>query len=399
MSGQTAGVADQLAARIRRRGPVPYDEVIEAALYDRAHGFYATGGAAGRRGDFLTSPEVGPLYGAVIARALDAWWAEMGRPDPFVVVEAAAGRGALAQTVLAASPVCAPALRYVLVERSAALRARQSEHLTLVNPALAFAPLTGSGGGSRSPVARDGPVVVSLAELPSLEQPAVVVANELLDNLAFRVLARTASDWDEVRVGLTEEPVPSGQGDAAASPRSESTRLAEVLVPADDLLVALAERLAPDAEVGSRIPVQDQAAGWLRSALDTAGPGGRAVVFDYAATTADLAARPWRDWLRTYAGHQRAGGPLDHLGHQDITADVCTDQLARVRLPSADRPQADFLRAHGIDALVDEGRHRWAEGAAVGDLAALRARSRVSEAEALCDQASLGAFRALEWLP
>ena len=48
--------------------------------------------AAGRRGDFLTSPEVGPLFGAVLARFLDAEWERIGRPDPFTVVDAGPAR-------------------------------------------------------------------------------------------------------------------------------------------------------------------------------------------------------------------------------------------------------------------------------------------------------------------
>jgi SAM-dependent MidA family methyltransferase len=225
-----------------------------------------------------------------------------------------------------------------------------------------------------------GPVVVSLAELPSAGAPVVVLANELLDNLAFRVLVRSADGWDELRVGL--------DGDA----------LVEQAVAAEDLLAAAAARLAPHAPVGARVPLQDAAAGWLRRALDIAGPGGRVVAIDYAATTGELAERPWSDWLRTYVGQQRGGDPLSEPGSQDITADVCVDQLARVRSPAADRTQADFLREHGIEELVDEGRRTWHERAGIGDLTALRARSRVAEAEALCDPAGLGGFRVLEWL-
>ena len=51
----------------------------------------------------------------------------------------------------------------------------------------------------------------------------------------------------------------------------------------------------------------------------------------------------------------------------------------------------------GIEALVEEGRRTWSERAGVGDLAALRARSRAVEAEALTDPTGLGAFRVLEW--
>jgi len=112
-----------LRDRILREGPVRFDVAVEQLLYGD-EGFFTRGGGAGRRADFLTSPEVGPLFGAVVARALDAEWARLGRPDPFVVVEAAAGRGALARAVLDATPACRPALRYVCVERSAVLRAR-----------------------------------------------------------------------------------------------------------------------------------------------------------------------------------------------------------------------------------------------------------------------------------
>ena len=70
-------------------GPLRVDEFLERALYDPAAGFYGAGrGRAGRRGDFLTSPEVGPLFGAVLARAIEGWWDEAGRPDGDAAVTA-----------------------------------------------------------------------------------------------------------------------------------------------------------------------------------------------------------------------------------------------------------------------------------------------------------------------
>jgi SAM-dependent MidA family methyltransferase len=65
--------------------------------------------------------------------------------------------------------------------------------------------------------------------------------------------------------------------------------------------------------------------------------------------------------------------------------------------PSLDRTQAEFLAAHGIDDLVAAARATWHERAHLGDLEALRARSRVGEADALTDPTGLGAFRVLEW--
>ena len=60
--------SDELeAAIIAAGGAIRFDEFMRIALYG-SHGFYTTGGQAGRRGDFITSPEVGPLFGAVLAR-------------------------------------------------------------------------------------------------------------------------------------------------------------------------------------------------------------------------------------------------------------------------------------------------------------------------------------------
>jgi SAM-dependent MidA family methyltransferase len=288
-----------------------------------------------------------------VARAIDAWWVTAGRPDRCTVVEAGAGPGTLARAVLAAEPACAAALRYVLVERSAAQRDLH---------------------GSRA----DG-AVATLADLPAVQGPCAVLANELLDNLPFDLVQRTADGWAEVRVDVDDD-----------------ARLAEVLVPTD---AAPLDERAPDAPIGARLPVQHAAQAWLRAALAVTGAEahGWVLAIDYAAPSAELATRPPDAWLRTYRRHQRGGPPLTDLGGQDITGEVAVDQLAAVAPPTADRSQAEWLVAHGIEDLVAEGRRQWSERAGVGDLAAVRARSRVTEAEALLDPEGLGAFRVLEW--
>jgi SAM-dependent MidA family methyltransferase len=315
---------------------------MELSLYG-GHGFYATG-RAGRRGDFLTSPEVGPLFGAVFARLLDAEFERLGRPDPFTVVDAGAGPGTLARTVFAARPACAPALRYVAVEVSPAQR-------------------------------RDHPAdVESRSDLPPGPIDGVVLANELLDNLPFR-LAVFDGAWREAYVA-------EGVDDA----------FVETLgAPLDPVPSVLSGR-PPH---GARAPLQDGAAAWLGAAAAML-RSGRVVVIDYARrTTVELARSPWRDWLRTYRGHARGGHYLAAPGEQDITADVALDQLPA---PDAVTSQAQFLERWGIDELVEEGRAAWAGAAAAPDLRALAMRSRAREAEALLDPAGLGAFTVAEWI-
>ena len=283
---------------------------MAAALYGPA-GFYEREGAgAGRRRDFLTAPEVGPLFAAVLLRAVDAWCEELGRPEGFTVYDVGAGPGALGRGLALAGS----RHPYVAVDRSAAQRA-QHEGLA------------------------------SSAELPDGPLVGVVVANELLDNLPFDLT-------------LDGEPFDVDQ---------------------------------PWPEVGLA-PDQAVARAWVQDVLGRL--TGRLVVLDYCSTTSSMAARPWPEWLRTYRGHARGGHPLEDLGTQDITVEVAVDELPP---PDDDTSQADWLRRWGIEELVAEGKRVWTERAHLGDLEAIRARSRIGEAEALTDPEGMGSFRVLEW--
>lgn len=363
LCGATLG--ERIARRIGEHGPIPVSEYVGACLYDADGGFYMRAGggrAGGRSGHFLTAPEVGPLFGAVLARALDAWWAELGEPDPFTVIDWGAGPGTLARSILAAEPGCmaAGALRLVLVEWSLAQRALHPEH----------------------------PLVASVAHvsdaLPEGASAGVIVANELLDNLPFDMVRRTADGWEELRVTVEE---------------GASGRFSLVATPASGELVAG----LPDVATGTRAPVQRAARSWVAEARRVLGKG-RVVAFDYGAATDVLAERAGRSddpgaglgWLRTHRDHDDGSWWLTDPGSCDITADVALDQVQADHRAEV-CTQAEFLRGHGIDELVAEGRAAWAERADVGDLDALRARSRTREAEALLDPAGIGAFNVLVW--
>ncbi len=312
-------------ARVPVSGPERFDHYMDRCLYGPG-GFYASGrGVAGRRGDFITSPEVGPLFAAVLARWLDATWIELGRPDPFVVIDAGTGPGTLPAGLARAAPACAAAWQLVTVD-----------------------PAHGT-------------------ELPDRLDGGVVLANELLDNLVFRIVVR--HDLDEWR----EVTVVDGS---------------EQLAPVDPAGLPETIRSLP---VGSRVPWQEAAARWVREVVERG--AARVLAFDYGtATTAELAGRD--GWLRTYRGHRLGTDPYLDPGACDITSDVAFDQLPR---PTWLRTQAEFLVENGIADLVAEGRDHWAAHAARPDVTAMMMRSRVREAEALLDPAGLGGWLVARW--
>lgn len=165
-------------------GEISFERYMAMALYEPGLGYYASGlrkfGHFPEQGsDFVTAPELSPLFGRAPARQVAQALAASGTDE---VWEFGAGSGALAQALIEALDAAGqPLARYTIVDLSGDLRARQRERLQ------AF-----------------GERVRWLDALPEHFE-GVLIGNELLDAMPVTPLARLGGVWHERRVAWTGE--------------------------------------------------------------------------------------------------------------------------------------------------------------------------------------------------
>lgn len=335
---------DRIRDEIHSIGPMPFERFMALALYDPDEGFFGSGPLrSAKSGDFLTSPEVSPWFGKILARAAGA---------PRTVVEVGAGSGSLLRPFVEALPERPE--RVVAIDASPAARTALGD--------LGFE------------TARD---------LADLKEPfdGVILANELLDNLPMRVASRSGDKWVERWIGIDDQA------------------LGLVEAPARRDTVAWLDEYAGRVPNGGVVEVQIEAAAWLRRAISLL-ESGSVIVVDYGATAEELEPRRAIGTLRTYRAHHLGPDPLLEPGATDITADVnftaLVDVARRAGAATTLHRQDDFLTQHGLRDVLSDLRAEELELARSDDsMARLRVRSELKDAETLLHPRGLGDFRVL----
>jgi SAM-dependent MidA family methyltransferase len=318
----------ELVGRIKRDGPITFRDFMEAALYHPALGYYAApGDRIGARGDYYTSSCI-PAFGSVLARAFAGLWQKRG---PLTLVELGAGTGRLAADIIDAlrtdhSSVCR-GLRYVIVDRSPAMRALQAATLS------DFAE-------------------VEWREMARLGYPGrtegIVFSNELIDALPVHRVRRHTGHLQEQYVAV------------AAGPADETRTGRLALMWEDcrtDRLRDFVERSGLTLEDNQIIEINIEALDLLAS-VTGALQRGFVITIDYGDTSANLF-RPDRGagTLRCFFEHRLNDSPLERIGEQDITASVDFTALIEagrgLGLHTVSfESQTSFLRRNGLAEVV-----------------------------------------------
>ena len=316
--------ADCIRARIDDAGgSISFAEYMQLALYAPGLGYYAAGAIKfGRAGDFVTAPEVSPLFSFVVARQCAEVLAQI---DGGEILEFGAGSGRLAVDVLTKlDELNALPDRYRILEVSADLQERQERLF-------------------RSEAAAYLDRIEWIDAIPE-RHSGVVIANEVLDALPVERFVRRES-VQQLRVGAKDDRFEILESDA---PRN--LVLAIEAIEAD-----LGERL-PD---GFRSEVSLSAPGWVTEVVASL-QNGVAFLFDYGVSRREYYAPDRTDgWLRCHFRHHAHNDPLLLPGIQDITAWVDFTAIAEAANGAgADIAgyvsQAQFLLGGGLDAELQD---------------------------------------------
>jgi SAM-dependent MidA family methyltransferase len=301
-------------------GAIPFEHFMQLALYAPGLGYYSGGlEKFGAAGDFVTAPELTPLFGRALARQVQQWLAQLEQP---VVLEYGAGSGRLAIDLLTQleAEQALPS-RYLIMELSADLRQRQQQALGAALPHLMG-------------------MVEWLDRLPSEPLQGVILANEVLDAMPVRSLR---FDTDAVC--------------------EQIVRCVDDQLLADWRPCAVPDGLSPPLvaglDAGHVAEVNPQLAPWLATNAALLAKGALLLI-DYGHVASDYwhAARR-AGGLRCHYQQRAHDDALFWPGLQDITAHV--DFTAVASAASAAgldlygfTTQAQFLMGCGIETLLQE---------------------------------------------
>ena len=329
-------------------GAIPFSRFMELALYAPGLGYYSAGARKfGPGGDFVTAPELGPLFAATVADALAPVLQQLG-PDA-TLLELGGGSGAFAEVALKRLlALDALPSRYALLEPSADLRERQRERLHKRLPPLLFELVEWL----------DGPIA----------QPwnGVLFANEVIDALPTPRFTLQGGEVFEEHVAL------DGEGRFVRRDR-----------PADALLSAAVRNIergleAPFAD-GYRSELLVQLPYWLQAVAGGLRSGAMLFV-DYGYARAEYY-QPQRSegTLRAFRSHHVGDDPYAFPGLQDLTASVDFTALAEAGTGAGFDfagycSQASFLIGNGLAQRLAEAEER-----AKDDTAKLRLRQEAKQ--------------------
>ena len=116
--------------KINRSTNLPLDKFIELALYNKNSGYYMKKNPFGKKGDFITAPNITRLFSEIVAIWIITFWKSIGSPKKFNLIELGAGNGEMMKVInetLKNFPESFNACKFIIHEKSDFLIKQQNK--------------------------------------------------------------------------------------------------------------------------------------------------------------------------------------------------------------------------------------------------------------------------------
>jgi SAM-dependent MidA family methyltransferase len=312
-------VRDRIAAA---GGSISFAEFMHEVLYAPSLGYYSAGASKlGAAGDFVTAPEISPLFGRIVACQAASVLEQLDGGD---ILEPGAGSGALAISVLTKlAELDQLPERYLILEVSADLKERQEARL-------------------RREIPQFMERVSWISQLPE-KFCGVVIANEVADAIPVERFRIDGGNVMQARIGIADDSI------------------AWCFSAAPDYLEAAVREI--EADIGHQLAdgyeseVSPALAGWIGD-LSSSMELGLILLIDYGVTRSEYYAPDRHSgWLRCHFRHHAHNDPLILPGIQDLTAwvDFSLVAAAANNMKVAGYiTQAHFLMNGGLEAELSD---------------------------------------------
>jgi len=315
----TDAIRDEI---VRQGGQIPFRDFMQLALYAPGLGYYVAGSRKlGAEGDFITAPEISPVFSHCLAQAIAPALQNLSEAN---ILEVGAGSGVMAAEILRhLSQIDQLPEHYYILELSGELRERQSRTIN-----------------EHVPDCRSR--LVWLDELPE-DLSAVVLGNEVLDAMPVNIVSKHGDSWQEQYVAWQDGRFVWQPGEITDS------RL-------EQRMQSIEEKFGEAFVDGYTTEINLLAEDWLQ-ALGRSLQQGLVLLIDYGFPCHEFYHPQRRTGsLMCHYRHHAHADPFLYPGLQDITAHVDFTAMAEAAYKSGFNidgytNQGNFLIGSGLTAF------------------------------------------------
>ena len=162
--------------KIKKSGEIPLDKFIDLSLYNKKIGYYMKKNPFGKKGDFITAPNISRLFSEMIAIWIISFWKNLGSPRNFNLIELGAGNGEMMKVLLESFqnfPSFLKSCNIIIHEKSPILIKIQKEKL------------------SKSKI-------IWVSQINKIKKnPSIFIANEFFDAMPIKQFRKQRNIWYE----------------------------------------------------------------------------------------------------------------------------------------------------------------------------------------------------------